>query len=63
MKSPQSSQDPAKSSVADILAEARLQLDEAVAAFEGTSARRLTVSRLRALADNTHCQNTGCSEA
>jgi hypothetical protein len=59
MKSPRSSQ----GSVADILAEARLQLDEAVAALEGTSASRLSVSRLRAVADNTHCQNTGCGGA
>ena len=56
MKSPQSSQ----GSIADILAEASLKLDDALAALDGGSASRLPVARLRALADNTHCLNTGC---
>ena len=56
MKSPQSTQ----GSIADILAEASLKLDDALAALDGGTASRLPVSRLRALADNTHCLNTGC---
>ena len=49
-----------KASVADILAEASLKLNEAFAALDGSTASRLPISRLRAVADNTHCQNTGC---
>ena len=53
-----------KESIADIVAEARLKLDEALKrGHAGESAGTLSsaaLARLRAAADNTSCTNTGC---
>lgn len=54
----------AKESIADIVAEARMKLDEALTRSQaGEHAGTLSaaaLARLRAAADNTSCTNTAC---
>jgi hypothetical protein len=55
----------AKESIANLVAEARLKLDEAIArASAGEphgSVSLAALARLQARSDNTSCQNTGCT--